>query len=387
MKKALMVGLLSCATAMAAVSARADTVKIGVLTSFSGMSAIDGNETDAVIKMFVDKYGDTIGGHKLEFIRRDTTGPNPATAKPRAQDLIFRQKVQIINGLDFTPNVLAIAPLVTAGKVPTIITGAATSGTVAAKSPYYLRTFMTLGQVSRPMADWAFKHGIKKVFTMVADYAPGYEAEKAFNSEFKKDGGTIVGSLRAPLHNPEFSSYMQRVKDAHPQALFGFMPIGDVSIALVHAFDSSGLKQAGIKLIGTGDIVDESTLPADGNAALGIVTAFPYTPGHKSRANNAFRAAYENVTHGKVPLGMSAITFWDGMQLIRGALEAQKGEPFSAAKFMQYVAGRKLISPRGPIEIDPKTHDIIQNVYIRRVEMVKGKLTNVVIATIPHVMP
>jgi branched-chain amino acid transport system substrate-binding protein len=387
MKTVFKAALLSCAAVLMAASAQADTVKIGVLTSYSGITATGGAQTDVVIKMFTDKYGTDIAGHKLEYVRRDTTGPNPAVAKPLAQDLMFRQKVQIINGLDFTPNVLAIAPLATAAKVPTIITGAATSGTVAAKSPYYARTFMTLSQVSRPLADWAFKNGIKKVYTMVADYAPGYEAEKAFIDEFKKQGGTIVGSLRAPTHNPEFSSYMQRIKDTHPDAIFGFMPIGELSVALVHAYGTSGLKQAGIKLIGTGDITDEGSLQAEGDAAVGVITSFIYTPDHDSKANKEFKAAFEKESGGKVPLGISAVAFWDGMQLIRNGLEKQKDQPFDAQKFMDYVAGAKLTSPRGPIQIDAKTHDIIQNVYIRRVERQNGKLVNVEFETIPHVAP
>jgi len=387
MKAMATVALLSCAAAFAATSALADTVKIGVLTSYSGIAAQSARQTEAIIKLFTSKYGTDIAGHKLEYVRRDTTGPNPAVAKPLAQDLMFRQKVQIINGLDFTPNVLAIAPLATAAKVPTIITGAGTGGTVAQKSPYYIRTFQTEGQTARPMADWAIQHGVKKVYTIVADYAPGFEAEKAFDSEFEKKGGTIVGKARAPTDNPEFASYMQRAKDAHPDAIFGFMPLGNVSIALIHAYGTSGLKQAGIKLIGTGAIVDESTLEAEGDAALGVITAFPYSPTHKSKANQQFEKEWAKVTDGKVTLGIAGVAFWDGMQLIRNGLEKQKDQPFSARKFMDYVAGAKLTSPRGPIEIDPKTHDIIQNVYIRRVERVNGKLENIEIATFPHVMP
>ncbi|HVV92085.1 MAG TPA: ABC transporter substrate-binding protein, partial [Hyphomicrobiales bacterium] len=203
--------LLASAAVLVAGAARADTVKVGVLTSYSGITADAGRQADADITIFTEKYGKTIAGHTLDYVRRDTTGPNPAVSKPRAQDLIFREKVQIIDGLDFTPNILAIAPLVTAGKVPTIITGGGTENTVASKSPYYARTFQTEGQVSRPIADWAYKNGIRKVYTVVADYAPGYEAEKAFIDEFKKDGGTIVGSVRVPTRSPEFSAYMQRV--------------------------------------------------------------------------------------------------------------------------------------------------------------------------------
>jgi branched-chain amino acid transport system substrate-binding protein len=387
MNRLLKVALLSCAGALAAMGAKAETIKIGVLTSYSGIAATGGPQVDGDIKLFLKKYGDTIGGRKIEFIKRDSTGPNPAVARPRMQELIFRDHVQILNGIDFTPNVLAYAPLLTKGKTPGIIIGAATSGTVAAKSPYYARTFMTLGQVSRPMAQWAAKNGIKKVYTVVADYAPGYEAEKSFIEEFKKDGGTIVGSVRVPIKSAEFSAYMQRVKDSGADAMFGFMPIGELSVGLVRAFHAAGLGQAGIKLIGTGDIVDEGSLPAEGDDALGVITSFIYSPTHKSKENQEFLKEFAALNPG-VPVSISGIAFWDGMQLIKGGLEAQKDtKKFDPDKFMKWVAGRKLMSPRGPIQIDPKTHDIIQNVYIRKVEKVNGKLANVEFETIPHVMP
>ncbi|HVV95044.1 MAG TPA: ABC transporter substrate-binding protein, partial [Hyphomicrobiales bacterium] len=210
---------------------------------------------------------------------------------------------------------------------------------------------------------------------------------KAFIDEFKKDGGTIVGSVRVPTRSPEFSAYMQRVKDSHPDAMFGFMPIGELSVGLVRAFHAAGLGQAGIKLIGTGDIVDEGSLDAEGDDALGVITSFIYSPLHKSKENEEFIKEFDEITGGKVPVGISGIAFWDGLQLIRDGLEAQKGKKFDPDAFMKFVEGHKMMSPRGPIEIDPKTHDIIQNVYIRKVEKVNGKLANVEFETIPHVMP
>ncbi|HVV93568.1 MAG TPA: ABC transporter substrate-binding protein, partial [Hyphomicrobiales bacterium] len=210
---------------------------------------------------------------------------------------------------------------------------------------------------------------------------------KAFIDEFKKDGGTIVGSVRVPTRSPEFSAYMQRVKDSHPDAMFGFMPLGELSVGLIHAYGAAGLKQDGIKLIGTGAIVDEGSLQAQGDAAIGVITSFPYSPDHKSKENDALKQAWAKVTDGKLPLGFAGIAFWDGLQLIRDGLMRQPNQPFSADKFMQYLAGAKIMSPRGPIEIDPKTHDIVQNVYIRRVERVNGLLENVEIATVPNVEP
>jgi len=378
---------LISASLLAATAVQAEPVKIGILTSYSGITATSGQQTDNAIKLFLQENGDTIGDKKLEFVRRDSTGPNPDVVKRLGQELIFREKVQILHGIDFTPNVLALAPVLTEGKTPGIITGAATSGTVAQKSPYYARTFMTLSQISRPMAQWALKNNIKKIYTVVADYAPGHESEGAFIDEFTKGGGTVVDKLRVPTRNPEFSPYMQRIRDAKPDAIFAFMPVGELSVGLLQAYSASGLAQVGIKLIGTGDLTDEGYLDAAGNAALGVVTAFIYSNTHDSQMNRDFIRKYEALNGKDLRIGISSVATWDGLNLIRDALLAQNGTPFNADAFMKFIAGRKMESPRGPIQIDEKSHDIIQNVYIRRVDRIDGTLQNVEIDTIPNVQP
>src|SRR6185312_7706081 len=255
MKRVLFALAAGVAVAAAGPVAAQDAVKVGVLVSYSGMTSMGGQQTDAAIKLFQKKYGETAGGKKIELVRRDTTGPNPEVAKRLVQEAVTRDKVQILLGPDFTPNTLAAAPIVTEAKVPTFVVGAATTGIVQ-KSPYMTRTFFATPQLCKPLADYAVKNGWKKVFTMVADFAPGHDCEKLYADQLKVAGGTLAGALRIPTRNPEFSSYMQRIKDAKPDGVFVFMPLGELSIGSLRALSDSGIKGAGVHIMGTGDITD-----------------------------------------------------------------------------------------------------------------------------------
>ncbi len=362
-----------------------ETVKVGLLFTYSGASSITGQLSDNTIKLFQQKNGATVGGKKIEFVKRDTTGPNPEVAKRLAQELIVREKVQILIGPDFTPNALAVAPLVTEAKVPTFLTGAATGGIVGEKSPYYLRTFFAIPQAVRPMAQWAHANGVKKPYVLVADFGPGHDTEATFTKAFTELGGTLAGTGRVPVRSPEFSSYMQRIKDAQPDAVFVFMPIGELVPQFLKAYADSGLKNTSIKLLGTGDLTDESVIDAAGDAGLGVITSGVYSVAHDSAANKQFVADYVG-QFGKSPRATaSSVAVWDAMRLIYDGLAAQAKTPFDADKFMAFVKGRSIESPRGPISIDKTTGDITQNVYIRRVEKREGVMQNVEIATIKDV--
>jgi branched-chain amino acid transport system substrate-binding protein len=375
------------AMAAASVAAQAqDTVKVGILASYSGISATAGLSIDNVIKLYQQQHGDAPGGKKIEFVRRDTTGPNPEVARRLAQDLIVREKVQILLGPDFTPNVLAVAPLVTEAKVPAIVQGAATQGIIE-KSPYYVRTFYAIPQSVNPMAQWAIDNKIRKVVVLVADYGPGQDAEATFTKRFTSLGGTVAGSIKVPVSNPEFSGYLQRIKDAGADAVFVFLPIGELSLQFLKAYDSAGLKNSPLKLLATGDVTDESTLDAAGDSALGAITSFPYSPAHDSAMNKKFAADYI-AAFGKSPrISMSHMLTWDAMQLLYAGLEAQKGQKFNPDQFMATLKGRQFESPRGLVTIDKATGDIIQNVYIRRVERRDGVLQNIEFDTIKDVLP
>lgn len=387
-KKFLRLAVTAALAGTLATSALAqETIKVGLLMSYSGIALAGGVSADNIIKQFQARYGNEPGGKKIEIVRRDTTGPNPEVARRMAQELIVREKVQIILGPDFTPNVLTIAPLITEAKVPAIIHGAATQGIVGEKSPYYLRSFFAIPQVVRPMAEWAKKNNINKVVMLVADYGPGHDAEATFTKSFKDLGGTVVTSIRVPVRNPEFSGFMQRIKDAQADAAFVFMPLGELSLQFLKAYADSGLKNSKLKLLATADITDESTLDAAGDAALGVITTGPYSPAHDSPMNKQFVAEHEKM-FGRTPrVSLVHAAVWDGMQMLYAGLEAQRGSKFDPDKFMAAVKGRQFESPRGPISVDKTNGDIIQNIYIRRTERKDGQLQNTEFDVIKDVSP
>jgi branched-chain amino acid transport system substrate-binding protein len=366
-------------------AAAQNTIKVGVLGTYSGPSGTAGQMSDNIVKLFQQKYGTMIAGKNIEFVKRDTTGPNPEVAKRMAQELIVREKIQILIGPDFTANALAVAPLITEAKVPAILIGAATSGIVGERSPYYLRTFFATPQVARTMAQWAHRNGIKKPYTLVADFSTGHETEELFTKAFTDLGGTVAGSVRVPLRSPEFSSYVQRIKDARPDALFVFLPLGDMVPQFLKTYADSGLKSSGIKLIGTSDLTDESVIDAAGDAALGAITTGFYSSAHASAMNHQFVSGYV-AQFGKTPrMAAPSVALWDAMRLVYDGIAAQGKGPFNGDKFMAFVKGRSFESPRGPIEIDSVNGDIKQNIYVRRVEKIDGVLQNAEFETIPAV--
>jgi branched-chain amino acid transport system substrate-binding protein len=305
-------------------------------------------------------------------------------AKRFAQELITRDKVQFLAGFGLTPNAMAVAPVVSEAKVPMIISNAATSA-ITTRSPYVTRVSMTIPQVSAPMAQWALKNGIKQVYTVVADYGPGIDAETQFTKTFKAGGGEIVGTLRTPLQNPDFSAAIQRVKDAKPQAVFVFLPAGEQGISFVKGFNERGLAEAGIKLIATGDITDDHVLAAMGDPTLGMITSFHYSAAHESPENTALQKAYAEANDPKLgsPNFMTAAGY-DTMHVIYEVVKKLGGN-IDGDKAMAAIKGMKWTSPRGPVMIDPETREITQTVYIRKVEKKNGKLANVEFDKIPDV--
>ena len=367
---------VAAALAMAAGSAVAqDTVKLGLVAEFSGPFAEYGQQIYGGMKAYMKQHGDTVAGKKIEIIQKDTTGPSPDVAKRLAGDLITRDKVDFLVGFGLTPNALAVAPIATQAKKPMIVMNAATS-IITTKSPYIARVSMTLPQVTEPLAQWAFKNGVKRVYTAVSDYGPGIDAEAAFTKAFKAAGGEIVGSLRIPLQNPEFSPFIQRIKDAKPEAVFLFLPAGEQGIAFMKTYKERGLAEAGIKLFATGDITDDGVLQAMGDSTLGLITSFHYSAAHDSPENKVFLKAYADVNGTQKRPNFMAAAGYDGMAAIYEALRKTKGS-VDADAIMTALKGMKINSPRGPISIDPETRDVVQNIYIRKVEKVNGQLYNV----------
>jgi branched-chain amino acid transport system substrate-binding protein len=357
-----------------AVSAQ-NVVKLGLVAEFSGPFAQYGQQILGGMNAYMKLHGDSVAGKKIEIVQKDTTGPSPDVAKRLAQELVTRDNVDILVGFGLTPNALAVAPVATEAKKLMVIMNAATS-IITTKSPYIVRVSMTLPQVTQPMAVWAAKNGVRKVYTVVADYGPGLDSEKAFTDAFKAAGGEIVGSVHTPLQNPDFAPFIQRVKDAKPEAVFLFLPAGEQGIAFMKGYEERGLKQAGIKLIATGDITDDGVLEVMGNPTVGLITSFHYSAAHDSPENKAFVKAYADANGGKLRPNFMAAAGYDGMAAIYEALKKTNGST-DGDKLIAAMKGMKLMSPRGPIMIDPDTRDIVQTVYIRKVEKTPVGLYNV----------
>jgi branched-chain amino acid transport system substrate-binding protein len=376
--------LLAAACAAGALAtaggAQAQDVKIGFILPMTGQQQSTGKQEAAAAKLWMAQHGDTVAGKKIELIIRDD-GAVPDNTKRIAQDLIVNDKVTFLAGFGITPSALAVAPLATEAKTPEIVTAAGTS-IITEKSPYIVRTSFTLAQSTVPMADWAAQNGIKKVVSMVSDYAPGADAAKSFAAEFTAKGGQVVDSITFPLANPDFAPFLQRAADAKPDAVFVFVPSGQGG-TFVKQFVEKGLDKAGIKIIGPGDVTDDDLLNGMGNAILGTVTAHFYSADHNSPVNKAFVAAFEKANDGMRPNFM-AVGGYDGMHLMYAALDKAGGKT-DGDSLVAAMKGMAWESPRGPISIDPDTRDIIQNVYIRKVEKKNGELYNVEFATFPNV--
>ena len=374
MLKNSFLALLLCGL-LAPVARAAEPVKIGLILPMSGPFASYGKQIEHGVKLYQATQGDTFGGRKVELIiKDDSPGTAGDVSKRLAQELVIKDKVDVLAGFGLTPAAFAVAPLATEAKKPMVVMNAATSS-VTAKSPYIVRTSMTLAQNSAPMASWAAKNKIKKVFTLVADYGPGHDAETQFKKTFTAAGGEIVGDVRAPVKNPDFAPYLQKIKDTKPDAVFLFLPPGGETVAFMKGFKERGLAAAGIQLIATGDLPDEDILEAIGDSALGLVTSFHYSEAHKSPENKAYTDAYYKAYPKDRPNFMS-VGGYDGMHLIAEVLKKTGGST-DADKFIEASKGMKWISPRGAISIDPQTRDIVQTVYIRKVEKVNGKLQNI----------
>ncbi|HET9764277.1 MAG TPA: ABC transporter substrate-binding protein [Casimicrobiaceae bacterium] len=346
----------------------ADPVKIGLILPLTGPFASTGKQIQAACKLYMQQNGDTVAGRKVELIVKDDTGLAPETTKRIAQDLVVNEKVQFLAGFGLTPLALATAPIATESKTPMIVMGAATS-IVTSKSPYIVRTGFTLPQVTGPIAEWAAKNKIRNVVTLVTDYGPGLDAEKTFVKRFTDAGGKVVESLRVPLRNPDYGPFVQRAKDARPDALFVFVPAGE-GTAVMKEFSDRGLKAAGIQMIGTGDVVDDDLLESMGPVAVGVVTSFHYSAAHDSPENKAYVDAFMKA-NGFRP-NFHSLGGYDGMHLIYEAVK-NAGPNADGDKLVEAMKGMKWTSPRGPMMIDPATREPIQNVYVRKVEMVNGK--------------
>ncbi len=356
-----------------------ETIKIGLVQSMTGGLAAVGKQVVAGAKLYMEQNGDMVAGKKIVLIIKDDTTV-PDVARRLAQELIVNEKVNVL-GVGITPVAMAVAPLSTDAKVPTVIMVSGTS-IVVDRSPMFVRTSFTLGQQSSVMGEWAAKNGIKKVAIVQSDWAPGAEATAVFTDSFTKAGGQITETLKVPLANPDFSPFLQRAADGKPDGMFVFVPAGQAG-TFARQFIERGLDKSGVKLIGPGDITDDDDLPGMGDAMLGVVTAGNYSASHDSAKNKAYVAAIKKANNGMRPNFIS-LGGYDGMHVIYEALKKTGGKTDGQA-MVDAMKGMKWESPRGPISIDPDTRDIVQNIYLRKVEKVGGELYNTEFSTIDSV--
>jgi branched-chain amino acid transport system substrate-binding protein len=367
MRKLFVAGSLTLAVTAAAIGSAAaqDSVKVGIVIPMTGGSAAVGREISDAAKLYMAQHGDTVAGKKIELIVRDDASV-PDNAKRLTQELVVNDHVNFL-GAGLTPSAMSMAPIATEAKVPTVVMVSGTS-IVTEKSPYYVRTSFTLGQQSGIIADWAIKNGSKKAVSILSDWAPGAEAGKVFEANFTKGGGQVLETLKVPLANPDFAPFLQRAADLHPDTLFVFVPAGQAG-PFARQFAERGLDKSGIKLVGPGDIVDDDDLPGTGDTLLGVVTAGIYSAAHDSPLNKQYVAAYQKATGHRA--NFISVGGYDGMHVIYEALKKTGGKT-DADTVLGAMKGMAWESPRGPISIDPDTRDIVQNVYIRKVEKKDG---------------
>jgi branched-chain amino acid transport system substrate-binding protein len=359
--------LLAAVFALAALSnaAYADTIKIGVVGPFSGPFALQGKNFKAGIDAWLSLNGKTVGKDEIAIVYRDLPQADPARSKSLAQELVVREGVQYLAGFYFTPDAMAATALLQQANVPMVVMNAATSAIVAS-SPYVVRTSFTTWQTTTPIAQVAKDQGVTKAITLVSDYGPGIDAENAFKTGFEKAGGKVVETIRMPLSTNDFAPLMQRIKDSGAEGLFTFLPSGPPTLAFVKAYNDNGLKAAGIKFYATGDLTQESDLPALGEAALGLQTTYHYAVSHDSPENKTFVAAAEKAIGNPAELSFPAVSAFDGMYVISKMIEATGGKQDAKAA-VEAVKGLSWTSPRGPVTIDPDSRHITQNIYLREV--------------------
>jgi branched-chain amino acid transport system substrate-binding protein len=380
MQKRFLLKTLVVSTLLASTGLMAqEKFKIGLILPMTGPFASTGKQIEAAAKLYMAQNGDMVAGKKVELIVKDDTSA-PDVTKRIAQEMVVNDKVSVLAGFGLTPLALATAPIATQSKTPLVVMAAATSSITEA-SPFVIRTSFALPQAAVGLADWAPKNNIKKVVTLVSDYGPGIDAEKYFKERFTFNGGQVIDTLRVPMRNPDFAPFLQKVRDAKPDAVYVFVPSG-AGAALMKQFAERGMDKAGIRLIGTGDVTDDDILNGMGDVAMGVITSHHYSASHNSAANKKFVEAFSKANAGLRPNFM-AVGGYDGMRVIYEAAKATKGAGGQA--LLDAMKGQVFESPRGPMFIDAQTRDVVHNIYIRKVERVNGQLYNQEFETIKDV--
>ncbi len=379
-RRHILAGTAAAVVPLPALSQSTEPIRIGLIAPMTGPFTSTGRMMDTGSRLYMQIAGDTIGGRKVQLVLKDDGGVADNT-KRIAQEMVVNDKIDILTGFGLTPLALAVAPIATQAKVAQVIMLAATP-IVTTTSPYIVRPSFTTGQTTEPMADWALKNGIKSVVTLVSDYAPGVDTETTFVGKFKAGGGTVVESIRVPLANRDFSAYLQRAADAKPDAMFVFVPAG-IGATLIKQYVERGLNKTGMKLLGEGSVTEDDILTQMDDNVLGMITSHHYSAAHDSPENKAFVAAYKKAYDNKRP-NLTACAAYDAMHLIYEAVKKTGGKT-DGDSVVGAMKGMSWTSPRGPISIDPETREVIQNIYIRRVEKKDGELWNTEFETVANV--
>jgi branched-chain amino acid transport system substrate-binding protein len=367
----------------AALAAPSAPFKIGIIWSYTGGGPTSGPELDGAMAAFQKVHGDTVAGRKVVIVRRDDTGVNPETARRLAQELVVQDKVDMIAGMIFTANAMTVGAISNEAKTPVMLVNSVATGLLP-KFPFMTRWSFTTLELTDVLGKWAAKNGYKNIYTIYHDNQSGVDANVGFTRAFEGAGGKIVGVSPVPLTAGDFSAYVERAKDAKPDALFVFLLAGGVSAQFLKQLDAAGVQKAGIKIISTGDLVSENNLPQMGDPAIGIVSAYHYSSTHDSALNKQYVREATAIMKGNPYPSFAGCAIWDILTATYRALAVQGGN-WEPEKTLAFLKTYKAESPRGPIAIDPETRDIVQNVYLRRVEKKNGVLVNTEFATYPMV--
>ncbi len=370
--KLLKAGLFAASALWAGMAQAQDVIKVGLIAPLTGPQAAAGQQIVAGVKLFQQLNGNKAGGKTIEILIKDDAAI-PDQTRRLAQEMIVNDKVSILAGFGLTPLALAVGPVITQAKIPAVIMVAAT-GMIVGTSPYFVRASFTMSQLTAPSAQWSLENGVKKAVTLVSDYGPGLDAAAAYKKRLEAGGGQVVAELKAPLADPDFSPFLQRAKDLKPDALFMFVPAPQAGALMKQVVDR-GLIADGIKVIGTGDVLDDDQINGMGDSVLGMITSYNYSVAHESAENKKFVEEFRKANNNRRP-NAHAMGGWDGMQAIYKAIEKNGGNT-DGTKLIEAFKGLSWMSPRGPVAIDAETRDIVQNIYVRKVEKKDGELYNV----------
>jgi branched-chain amino acid transport system substrate-binding protein len=365
-------------------TAQAETVKIGVVLPFSGANADLGHQIDKAFDLYVKLHAKDIAPHKIEIIKRDEGPPTGAVAKTVTTELITNDKVQLVTGFVFSPSAIALAPVITQSKVPMVIANAGTAW-ITNLSPYIVRLSFSMWHPAYPMGAYAHdKVGCKTAAVAYTDFPPGKDSVEAFTTGFEKAGGKVTLSIPmgSPVQVPDFTPFLQRVKDAHPDCLYAFIPSGAHATGIMKAYGELGLRKAGIKLIGPMDLIPDNKLQDMGDAAIGTIVMGHYAVDLANAQNKVFKEEWHKAYGADSYPDFMSAAGWDTMHAIFDTIKKLNGNLSDGAKVVDAMKGWSADGPRGHVMIDPATRDIVQDEHAMEVyRKPDGKLGEKILGT------